>query len=48
MAEASGSRTHLRHGVPHAGFEDQAQHRPRLAPTAILTLRASLVLAGTV
>ncbi len=37
MAEASGSRTHLRHGVPHAGFEDQAQHRPRLASSVILT-----------
>src|ERR1035438_1424562 len=36
LAEASGSRTHLRHGVPHAGFEDQAQHRPRLASSVIL------------
>ena len=31
VAEASGSRTHLRHKVPHAGFEDQAQHRLKLA-----------------
>src|SRR5258708_27855931 len=38
LAEASGSRTHLRHRVPHAGFEDQTQHRPRLASTVILAL----------
>ena len=31
MAEASGSRTHLRHKVPHNGFEARTQHRPRLA-----------------
>jgi hypothetical protein len=36
MAEASGGRTHLRHKVPHAGFEDQAQHRPRIASKEIL------------
>ena len=44
VAEASGSRTHLRHYVPHAGFEARAQHRPRVASMAILTesLRANL------
>jgi hypothetical protein len=31
VAEASGSRTHLRHKVPHNGFEARTQHRPRLA-----------------
>lgn len=36
LAEASGGRTHLRHKVPHAGFEDQAQHRPRIASREIL------------
>jgi hypothetical protein len=36
VAEASGGRTHLRHKVPHAGFEDQAQHRPRIASKEIL------------
>ena len=43
MAEASGSRTHLRHKVPHAGFEDQTQHRPRLASTKILASNLKLV-----
>ena len=33
VAEASGSRTHLRHRVPHNGVEARAQHRPRLAST---------------
>ena len=36
LAEASGSRTHRDTNVPHAGFEDQAQHRPRLASFEIL------------
>jgi hypothetical protein len=34
VAEASGSRTHPRHRVPHNGFEARAQHRPRLASNA--------------
>ncbi len=38
LAEASGSRTHLRTSRPHAGFEDQAQHRPRIASRPILPL----------
>ena len=42
LAEASGSRTHRRHDVPHAGFEDQAQHRPRLASSVILTSPTSI------
>jgi len=36
VAEASGSRTHPRHQVPHTGFEDQAQHRLRLASVQIV------------
>ena len=36
LAEASGGRTHLRHKVPHNGFEARAQHRPRMASTAIV------------
>jgi hypothetical protein len=36
VAEASGGRTHLRHRVPHNGFEVRAQHRPRMASEAIL------------
>ena len=39
LAEASGSRTHRDTNVPHAGFEDQAQHRPRLASNLILACR---------
>ena len=49
MAEASGGRTHLRHRVPHAGFEDQAQHRPRIASKEILAglrSRPGLLRAG--
>src|SRR5579872_5032151 len=43
MAEASGGRTHLRHRVPHNGFEARAQHRPRMASGPILaeSLRGS-------
>ena len=37
LAEASGSRTHPRHQVPHNGFEARAQHRPRMASWAILS-----------
>jgi hypothetical protein len=36
VAEASGSRTHQRHKVPLNGFEARAQHRPKLASTAIV------------
>src|ERR1035437_8583614 len=36
LAEASGGRTHLRHKVPHNGFEARAQHRPRMASRPIL------------
>ena len=46
LAEASGSRTHLRHRVPHAGFEDQAQHRPRLASSRDSNIRSRGALPG--
>jgi uncharacterized protein (TIGR02284 family) len=46
VAEASGSRTHLRHKVPHTGFEDQAQHRPRLASSVILASAAGYACDG--
>jgi hypothetical protein len=39
VAEASGSRTHPRHKVPHDGFEARAQHRPRIASSPILAGR---------
>src|SRR5689334_329380 len=42
MAEASGGRTHLRHIVPHYGFEARAQHRPRLASSAIVAGQEAL------
>src|SRR5581483_7628233 len=42
VAEASGSRTHPRHRVPHDGFEARAQHRPRLASRPIVARQCGL------
>ena len=44
VAEASGSRTHPRHRVPHDGFEARAQHRPRLASSPILAEQAETLI----
>lgn len=46
MAEASGSRTHLRYGVPHNGFEARARRRPNVASGPIVAGQAGVCLDG--
>src|ERR1700733_2603537 len=42
LAEANGSRTHLRRiRAPHAGFDDRALRRQRLASRRILTRKST-------
>ncbi len=41
MAEASGSRTHQRRLAPLTGFEDQAQHRLKLASVSQYNLKGA-------